>query len=190
MEAGKSGKLSHYLYNQRVKAILPFINKGNILEVGCGGWPLLSIWKNRKHYYGIDIEQETIAKVSQQYPESNLIVADISKTNDFFGQVKFHNIVMLAVIEHLSSPKKVVTMLSTRLKKDGKIIITTPRPIGNVVLKIGALLGLFDVSAEEEHKSLFNKKELMDFIAGTNLTVFKYKRFCLGLNQIIVLGLD
>ena len=66
------------------------------------------------------------------------------------------------------------------------IILTTPAPIGDIILKTGSLIGLFDKAAEEEHNFLFNKKGLFDLATHTNLRILKYKRFCFGFNQMIV----
>ena len=97
---------------------------------------------------------------------------------------------MLAVIEHLTSPRKVITKLSKRLNKRGRIILTTPSPMGGIMLKAGSLIGLFDRSAEEEHHLLLDKNSLKTLMAGTNLVMLKYKKFLFGMNQVIVYSIN
>jgi len=186
MKLGHVGICSRYLFNERVKAIRPFLRNGNLLEVGCGCWNLLPFINDNKQYYGIDIEPETIKIVSQQYQNTNLKLCNIEESLDFFNHIQFDNIVMLAVIEHLISPKETIHKLAKRLKKRGVIILTTPAPIGDIILKAGSKIGLFDSAAEEEHNLLLNKKKLFDLVTHTKLKVLKYKRFCFGLNQLIV----
>lgn len=190
MKPGKKGLLSRYLYSKRVRAILPFLREGNLLEIGCGAWSLLPVLQDSKQYYGIDIEQENIESNRQLHPDGNFLVGDIEKSTEFFEQNCFDNIVMLAVIEHLTSPREVIKKLSKRLNKEGRIILTTPAPIGDIMLKAGSLIGLFDKSAEKEHHFLLDENNLKNLIAGTNLTVLKYKKFLFGMNQVIVYAIN
>jgi len=190
LRPGKKGLISPYLHSKRVKAILPFLRKGNLLEVGCGAWSLLPVIRDSKQYYGLDNEQETIEFNRQLHPDGNFLLCDIEKSTEFFGQNRFDNIVMLAVIEHLTSPREVIKKLSQRLNKKGRIILTTPSPVGDIMLKAGSLIGLLDRSAEEEHHFLLDENSLRSLIAGTNLIVLKHKKFLFGMNQTIVYSIN
>jgi len=186
MKTGTSGILSKLLYRCRVKEVKKYIKNGNILEVGCGGWPFVNELKRKSKYVGLDIDEEAINRVKNLYPDCLFIVKDIEK-DVVFSTNKFKNIIMLAVLEHLKNPIISLVNLSNNLCGDGRIILTTPSPKASLLLKIGSKLGLFDKSADKEHETMLGMNDFQLLENKTRLKIKVYKKFLFGLNQIVVL---
>jgi len=176
------GILSPFLKNQRYKITSKEIeSKRKVLDIGCGKGDL----KNRLidcDYFGIDLKK--------RWPtdSKNLFICDISKTiPKQLTNEKFDCIVALAIIEHLKEPKKFLANIKTLLAPSGKIILTTPHPLGRKIHDFGAKIGIFSKEAAEEHEKFLARDDFIKLSKENNLRVTKYKRFLLGLNQLVVL---
>lgn len=154
MRIQTDGLLSPFLRKKRLAKALPFI-KGKVLDYGCG-IGLLAKYIPKSKYMGIDIDQESIntAKVLNPsynfYKISNLTYEKAKR----FGP--YDTIVMLAVIEHIAKPEKILTDISKMLNSSGNIIITTPHPISNSIHYYGSKISIFSKEAEKQHQKLYN----------------------------------
>ena len=154
--------------------------KGNILDVGCGNGDFKN-WFVDCNYFGIDLKKRWLTNLP------NLFVSDISKgVPKRLSDKKFDYIVALALIEHLKKPEKFLNDIKRRLASGGKIILTTPHPLGEKAYGFGVRIGMFSKEAAEEHENLLSKKDFIKFSKKCNLKMVKYKRFLFGLNQLVV----
>ncbi len=108
--------------------------------------------------YGWDVESESLSK---------------------FKEYSFDYIVMLAVIEHLKDYKRVLQRCSNLLKKNGKIVLTTPSEKAEKFMLLYDLMGDY-----KEHVRYFVKK---DFENIMGFKLLHYSTFEFGFNQLIVL---
>lgn len=99
---------------------------------------------------------------------------------------QFDTILLLAVIEHLKNPDRILSQIPRYLKPDGKLLITTPSPMGDVIHTIGARIGLFSMEAVQGHESIFTCDALRACLERDGLDVIYYKSFLLGGNQLFV----
>lgn len=160
----KSEKLvEKILQKQRFKKILPFIKGKSVLDFGGNKGEL----------------QEYI---SQKYTLCN-------EDYSVLKGKKFDTIVSLAVVEHIPLEQvfEIIKMLKEHLNKKGRIIITTPTKINKSVLEFLAKINLLDGENIKQHKHYWDKEELIDLAKKADLNINHYKKFQLGLNQIIVL---
>jgi 2-polyprenyl-3-methyl-5-hydroxy-6-metoxy-1,4-benzoquinol methylase len=181
------GLLSPLLEKQRMKVAKTFIKQGSVLDIGCGEGKLLGYMIEGVPYLGIDIDANCIRKAGAMRKETNVEFRAMSLNEDPRLNRKFDNIVLLAVIEHLVSPEKSLTILKNYLKEDGRMIVTTPGPLAEKIHHIGARLRVFDREAQKEHKKIFNKKELYELAENIALRVDYYSTFEFGLNNIVVM---
>lgn len=175
---------SNYLLRKRVEMASPFIT-GRILDVGCG--VMLSVVDHRlfSSYVGIDRHMEIITWLEGNYPDQQFLRLDFE--NEPLPEIgKFDTILLLAVIEHLSDPARLLGQLQTRLSPGGRIIITTPTPLGILVHAAGARMNLTYRSAAEEHKTRHSITRLKIMLTKTGFHVGTCKRFMFGFNQICV----
>ena len=97
-----------------------------------------------------------------------------------------------AVLEHLETPEKVLTDALRVLKKNGKIVMTTPTPISKPILEFMAFkIHIINEDEILDHKHYYNQKDIKNLVKELNKTykvkLLKYKKFELGVNSLIVL---
>ncbi len=128
-----------------VKEVLKQFNWKNktVLDVGCGTGNFVNevSRKNTKFVLGIDYAEEAIKIAKESYSRKNLEfrVQDVKDVEE-----KFDVIVSIGTIEHMDNPMKILKKLKKCLKKNGKIILTTPNwtnPRGYILM---TLYFLFD----------------------------------------------
>lgn len=96
-----------------------------ILDLGCGEGSRLNILvKGRKKGTGVDISKTAINMAKKAYPKLNFIKSDLEKIP--LSDEKFDLIYSAYVLEHLSSPIKVLSEAIRLLSKDGFLILIAP----------------------------------------------------------------
>ncbi|MDP2663927.1 MAG: class I SAM-dependent methyltransferase, partial [bacterium] len=98
-------------------------------------------------------------------------------------------ITMVAVLEHLSFPQKILDECHRSLKNKGKLIITTPTPPARPILEFLAFgLKLIDREEIKDHKNYFWPKEIKEMLvkAGFSENKIKSRFFEIGFNSLIV----
>jgi SAM-dependent methyltransferase len=183
-EVYSSGLLSRFLEAQRMKQASRFIKSGHqILDLACNEGRLLEFIPSQIQYVGIDIQQKAIEQARNRYPQHQFLVADLTQELGVAAK-QFDVIVMLAFLEHIEHPAEMLKLYKKYLKPDGKIVITTPAPIGRRIHDIGARLGIFSKEAAAEHETFLDKQHLMAIGEQANLSLMLYEHFLLGFNQI------
>ncbi len=94
-----------------------FINKGKVLDVGCGGGIFLSRLNKKFDKYGIDLDESSIKFAKNKFNYNFKIE---SLENDSFKKNTFDLIIFRGVIEHLYDPKKIILRARELLKNNGK----------------------------------------------------------------------
>jgi 2-polyprenyl-3-methyl-5-hydroxy-6-metoxy-1,4-benzoquinol methylase len=97
-------------------------------------------------------------------------------------------VLMLAILEHLPSPARALSRVAPLLAPAGRVLATTPHPLGRLPLEAGALLGLLSRHADEEHEALLDRVALARAAETAGLVTTVYSRFLAGLNQLTVLA--
>lgn len=176
--------ITTYMRDQRIKNVKEYIY-GDVLDLGCGTSEILNfVSKNKiKSYYGIDINEEVIKNNKKKFSEYRFQKLDIE---NYIHEIKgkYDTIVLLAFIEHCKKPKEFILNISKLLKKNGKIIFTSPTPLGNTLHTLGAYIGITHMSAVYHHYYIFNKNKLIRMLKDTNLELKEYKTFEFRLNQM------
>ncbi|MFA5351494.1 MAG: class I SAM-dependent methyltransferase [Candidatus Omnitrophota bacterium] len=91
-------------------------------------------------------------------------------------------ITMLAAIEHLEYPEKIIKECHRIIKNDGKLIITTPKSSGKWLIKI------YDPHyeiTEGPHQRYYDLNSMQGLLKGL-FRIKAYKTFMLGFNQLFV----
>jgi SAM-dependent methyltransferase len=179
-----NGLLSSYLETQRMKQASRFIkSRYHVLDLACNEGRLLEFIPSDVRYVGIDIQQKAIERASVRYPQHKFLIADLTRELDIEFK-SFDVIVMLAFLEHIEQPAELLKLYKSYLKSDGRIVITTPAPIGRRIHDIGAQIGLFSREAAKEHETFLDKPLLVAIGEQADLSLTLYERFLLGFNQI------
>jgi 2-polyprenyl-3-methyl-5-hydroxy-6-metoxy-1,4-benzoquinol methylase len=102
----------------------------------------------------------------------------------------FDTVLLIAVIEHLKKPEKLLSQLSKIVKIGGKLIMTTATPTGEHVHNLLALFGLTSFEAIQEHKTSahasYSTRQLLDLVKPFGFELKEYHKFEFGLNQVAV----
>lgn len=123
---GKFHPINIYSRENVIKA-LELKNNETILEIGCSsGWLIDDLKKKFKkiNYVGVDVVKKPIKKLAKKYPEIAFLIFDITK--NYLKKIKFDNIIILNVLEHISNDDLALKNSKKLLKKNGKIFIEVP----------------------------------------------------------------
>jgi 2-polyprenyl-3-methyl-5-hydroxy-6-metoxy-1,4-benzoquinol methylase len=91
------------------------------------------------------------------------------------------------VLEHLENPERVLSECNRILKKDGKIIITTPAPVSKPILEfLSFKLHIVNPVEIKDHKHYFPKLELKLIMEKCCFANVHVKSFEFGLNNFAV----
>lgn len=143
---------------------------GSICDIGCG--------KNMAFLSGIRAEEKIgIDK------NGGDIVQDLDANPKLGFKNKFDFVIMMAVIEHLEYPIRVLDELYGALKPGGKIIITTPTPNAKYTLDLLAWLHI--INSVKDHKHYFSAEELKRILSDAGFKDIRHNYFSLRFNQII-----
>jgi ubiquinone/menaquinone biosynthesis C-methylase UbiE len=110
---------------KKLSSLIPIEIK-NCIFIGCGQGDEISILNNRKkipNIYGIDISKTAIQHAKQKYPNINFVVGDAC--NLPFEDNSFDLIICSEVIEHLSSPDKLIDEINRVMENKGVLILST-----------------------------------------------------------------
>lgn len=143
----------------KVKKFIKDSPNKKLLDIGCGDKSFINSLKHIKAI-GIDIIYNQDAEKGLNYKKET-----------------FDYITMLAVIEHFSDYKKVITECHRVLKRDGLLIMTTPLKKAEKFIRIYYHKDL-------GHSRYFTRK---DFEKLKKFKLIHYSTFEWGLNQLIVL---
>ncbi len=184
--------VAQYLSKKRAEMAKPWL-KGDVLDIGCGGeYSLTHFLDAGQHYVGVDIQEELIQRLRQTKPSYEFHCIDVDRENELVSTInsQFDTVVLLAVIEHLRHPQAVISQCRSLLKDGGTLIMTTPAVWGDKLVRfIEAALGVKHEEIEKysPHLIIFNEQTLRNLLTSENkFSVRYYKRFELGLNQLII----
>jgi SAM-dependent methyltransferase len=182
--------LSKYLQGARLAMIKPYL-KGDILDLGCANARVLRDYGSRiSHYCGIERSPKKVKRLKKEFPDACFHQCDLDADRLPVDR-QYDCILMTALIEHLFNQKHVMTEVKRVLKPEGVILITTPTVFGNdIVLRLGATLGLFAKSVVDNHIVIYNRHRFIILARKIGLELRQHRTFQLFCNQIAVLGIN
>lgn len=126
-----NGHLEHIIWHlMRYKFARGFIKStDSVLEIACGtGYGVRFLSDYCKYIVGADIDEETLSKASKEYGGEN---RDFEKMDIKFIEDQYDIITCFETIEHMSYEDALSALTSIRksLKKDGILIISTPKKL-------------------------------------------------------------
>ncbi len=97
-----------------------------ILEIGCGDGGVVQYLKGENEVYAADISKNAVKFLREKGIKAFLV--DVSKEKLPFGDSSFDAVIALEVFEHLKSPQSAAEEIQRVLRKNGRLIISTPNP--------------------------------------------------------------
>lgn len=177
-------KIDLYLQKKRLQKTQPYITEStSILDVGSNNGDLFTFYKLQ----GINLSGVGIDPNMREEKEVDgyILVKDYfpsEKVNE-----KFDIITILAVIEHI--PEDIMPdflkACKNSLNEGGRVIITVPHPLVDVILFFLKLFRLIEGMETEQHYGL-KIKTMKKLFRENGFILEKHKYFQLGLNNLFV----
>jgi SAM-dependent methyltransferase len=181
------GLLTRRVGEARLAAALPHVPpRARVLDLGCG---LTDLPGRFPEYVGCDRNPGVLAAQREKFPKRDFFEWDIGRgaaPTALQARAPFEAILLLAVLEHVAEPAAVLARAAALLAPSGRVIVTTPHPLGRLPLEAGAALGLLSPHAQGEHESLLGRAALEEAGRAAGVSLVLYRRFLLGLNQLAV----
>ena len=177
--------LSRYLQRRRLSKIQGHI-RGAVLDLGCGDGSLMIWLSPNQPYTGVESRADLVKELQGSCPPGRFIAADLDVDDLTLEPGAYDTIVMSAVIEHLRTPAKILASLPQFLAANGRLVITTPTRFGDVVHRLGAMVGVFSREAEKEHQRIYDRGSLTCLLGECGFVIEHFETFDLGLNQLCV----
>ena len=178
----KESYLDIVIRKLRERKIIDLVpDKSIICDLGCGsGKFLYPIAHNIKEGVGVDreIKQSKLANLT-------FIKADLEKKIKLPSD-KFDIVTCLAVLEHLNNPESLIKEAYRILRKNRKLIITTPSKLSKPILEFLAKLNLINKQHIKEHKNYFSKEDLRKMLNKAGFKDIKINSFEFGMNNLII----
>jgi len=170
------------LQNWRIDKAKPYIDDGSsVLDIGCADATLFKRIGTIGRYVGVDPHLE----VSVEDDRARLVRGIFPEVPE--ADEKFDCITLLACLEHvpLDQQKEVAERCFSLLKDGGRLIVTVPDAKVDHILAVLKALRLIDGMELDEHYH-FDVSATPSLFEAAGLTLKKYERFQLGLNNLFV----
>jgi len=177
--------LSSYLMRRRLAAAVPHVGK-RVLDLGCGSAWLADRLESLEEYAGVELREERVRELSARHPNWRFLSCDIEREPLPFPERGFDTVVIAAVIEHLAEPGLLLRECCRVLLPRGRLVITTPSPLGHRVHAVASYVGLTARSAVAHHQRKYSRKALDTVLRSASFELVTYRRFLMGLNQLFV----
>ncbi|MEW5976725.1 MAG: class I SAM-dependent methyltransferase [Acidobacteriota bacterium] len=182
--------LSSSLTRIRLSRVQPYLGK-RILDLGCGHGELLDYLPEGVE--GVVLADRSTerqscveAKMRLSSCPSEFTILDVEGGLWNWSESSFDTVVMAALLEHLQRPGPVLRRVHGSLTTGGRLVLTTPTPLGGLVHRFTSRLGLTYREAAEEHVGFFDLAGLESLITSVGFRIERLERFLLGLNQLAV----
>lgn len=177
--------LEKFLSIMRFNQALKYVQKNDIVaDIGCGyhGYLLSSIADKIKKGIGYDLSVSKLNLPKNIFLKQVNINKKIDSKKNYFDTV-----IALAILEHVENPVFFIKRLKSLLKKNGKIVITTPHRRGKKLLEfLSYTLKMVSTDEISDHKNYFDEKKLQKLLLQNGFRIIKIKTFEFGVNLLAV----
>ncbi len=184
--------LENFLKHQRVKKIREYVPANSVLcDLGCGPDAFLLKTLKSRVKKGIGIDKKSVLKKENFSGKKLEFINSRLEKQIPLASDSVDYITMLAVLEHLSFPEVILEECFRILKKNGRLIITTPLPVSKSILEFLAFK-LRVLSREEigEHINYFSLPQLKNILEKIGFSLLKLEKFELGFNALVLARKD
>jgi SAM-dependent methyltransferase len=168
---------SPWLRQQRMSRVRPFLAPP-VLDVGCGECAALPY--AGAGYVGIDLDPGPLASM----PGTRRAQAIAARLP--FKDASFNTVLAMAVLEHVPEPAACLQEALRVLRPGGRLVLTTPTPLGDRVHHALAQVNVTSKHAAEEHQSVLSPQQLRAAIVDAGFAIEHFRLFLLGGNQVCV----
>ncbi|RAR75333.1 SAM-dependent methyltransferase [Flavobacterium aciduliphilum] len=176
-------KLDYFIQKQRLLQAEQYIIGDSILDIGCHHGELFEHLLKKRPIFGDGID----SVLETQKTTSNYTLYPGYFPSDFPEEKQYHNITLLAVLEHIpiQEIEHYPRILSRFLKPKGRVIITIPSKQVDYILAILLFFKLVK-GMDLEHHQDFERSLIKTIFTAHDFKLMKEKKFEFGLNTLYV----
>ncbi len=159
-----------------------FLGGGVIADIGCGREAAFLKYCSPfiKQGYGFDF------RIQNQKIRNIKLVNNKHSDGLDVGENSCDAVFMLAVLEHLDDPGKLLKEAYRILKIGGIFCLTTPTPLAKPVLESMAKMRMINREEILEHKHYYTDKEMQMLMKECGFFHYTYRPFCFRMNSLVV----
>ena len=168
----------------RFRAARPHIRQGaRVCDIGCGLNPRFLEWLGPQIGPSIGLDYQV---ANARRTSAHFVLTDITCGLPL-QSARFDHAVMLAVLEHLAEPERVLREAHRILVSSGSLVMTWPNSAVDPVLDVLHRIGIVSQEMEsEEHKPRLPLDQLQALLREIGFVRFEHRTFEWGLNNLMV----
>lgn len=176
-------RVDRFVAWMRFRAAYPFVKRGaRVCDLGCGLEAAFLSYAADRIATGVGLDDQV---VESQQGRWKRVRADLTSPLPFVDG-EFDHVVMLAVLEHLTEPERVLREVFRVIAPGGSLIMTWPSSMVDPILHVLHALGLVsDEMESDEHQKRIPVEALKQMLRGIGFQRFVHHRFELGLNNLM-----
>lgn len=176
--------IDHLIARMRFRAAYPHVRAGSrVCDLGCGLEAAFLDYAADKIATGVGVDDQVEEGTRGRWKR---VRADLRAALPF-GNGEFDHVVMLAVLEHLTEPEKVLREAHRLIAPDGSLIMTWPSAMVDPILDALHRFHLIsDEMESDEHQKRIPLESLEEMLRKIGFQRFLHRRFELGLNNLMV----
>jgi SAM-dependent methyltransferase len=167
----------------RFRAAYPFIKRDTkVCDLGCGLEAAFLDYAADRVAKGVGLDDQVVDGVGGRWRR---VRADLQSPLPF-ADGEFDHVVMLAVLEHLKDPEKVLFEAFRVIAPGGSLIMTWPSSMVDPILTVLHKLRLVsDEMESDEHQKRIPLDSLQQMLERIGFRRFVHRRFEFGLNNVM-----
>jgi ubiquinone/menaquinone biosynthesis C-methylase UbiE len=176
--------IDHFIARMRFRAAYPYIRQGSrVCDLGCGLEAAFLDYASDRIAMGVGVDDQVEKGVRGRWQR---LRADLRAPLPF-PDGHFDHVVMLAVLEHLTEPEKVLREAYRILASEGSLILTWPSSMVDPILRVLHALHLVsDEMESDEHQKRIPVEALQQMLHRIGFQKFIHRQFEFGINNLMV----
>jgi SAM-dependent methyltransferase len=145
--------------------------KLNVLDVGCGNHSPSETIRNFNNitYHGLDLEINPNYFESDKLAIKKMFIANLDDLNLSEIENDFYDVIIMChVIEHLHNGEKVISLLNSKLKKNGYFYIECPSPKSVNFPSMKGTLNFYD---DDTHVKIYSIDTIINVLKNETVVI-------------------